>query len=194
MCCDLAGFFSQTPRRVGLDFLAAAGVTALRASSVLRESMSFLRGMIWLQVKKKLAWNCSKPASQLTLTSTLRFSGGSNNAYDACEFDGRCSNTAAQCSKTSGKMDNRRSSCNSCAGNTHIHIPGIRSRNDIRDYRIRPRRLLSRLKPERQLVLLEPEPVRLLPMEVKEVFSLGPPMCEFQFVALRVCKNRAFSF
>jgi len=25
----------------------------------------------------------------------------------------------------------------------------------------------------------------LLPMEVKEVFSLGPPICEFQFVALK---------
>jgi hypothetical protein len=66
-------------------------------------------------------------------------------------------------------MDNRRNSCSSSVGNTRI--PGIRNRNDIRDNRSRPRLLLSRLKPERQLVLLEPEPVRLLPMEVKEVFS-----------------------
>ena len=100
-------------------------------------------------------------------------------------------------------MDNRRSSCSSYAGNTHI--PGIRSRNDMRDNRRLLRLLLSRLKPERQLVLLEPEPVRLLPMEVKEVFSLGPPICEFQFVALkdanswdgaygRILKSRFFLF
>ena len=52
MRCDLAGFFPKTPRRVGLDFLAAAGVTALRASSVLRESARLFRGMIRLQAKK----------------------------------------------------------------------------------------------------------------------------------------------
>jgi hypothetical protein len=42
------------------------------------------------------------------------------------------------------------------------------------------------LKPERQLVLLEPEPIRLLPMEVKEVFSYillfanFPVVCVFE--------------
>src|SRR4029077_7422563 len=69
-----------------------------------------------------------------------------------------------------GEMDNRRSSCNSCAGNTHI--PDIRSsRTDRRDNRSRPRLRRSRLKPERQLVLPEQDSARLLPMEVKEVFS-----------------------
>jgi hypothetical protein len=140
--------------------------------------------------------------SHFNLTPTLRFSSRSNNAYDVCAIDGPCSSTAAQCSKTFGKTDNRRSSC-SCAGNTHI--PGIRSRNDIQDNRSRPRLLLFRLKPVRQLVLLEPEPVRSLPMEVKEVFSLGPPICEFQLVVWKDAnswdgahgvhvKNRAFSF
>jgi hypothetical protein len=65
-------------------------------------------------------------------------------------------------------------------GNTHIL--GIRSRNDMRDNRRLLRLLLSRLKPERQLVLLEPEPVRLQSMEAKEVFSLGPPICEFNLL------------
>lgn len=120
-------------------------------------------------------------ASQLTLTSTLRFSSGSNNAYDACEFD----NTAAQCN-TFGNKDNRRSSCSNCVGNTHI--PGIRSRSDMRDNRPLPRLLLSRLKPERQLVLPEPEPVRLLSMEVKEVFSYVLLFFEFP-VCLCVCRG-----
>jgi hypothetical protein len=32
-------------------------------------------------------------------------------------------------------------------------------------------------------------------MEVKEVFSLSPPICEFQWVALKgASQNRAFSF
>ena len=132
-------------------------------------------------------------ASQLTLTSTPRFSGGSN-AYDACEFDNRCSSTAAHYSKTFGKMDNRRSSCSSYAGNTHTHIPDIRNRNDMQDNRRLLRLLLSRLRPERQLVLLEPEPVRSLSMEVKAVFSLSPPMCEFQFVASRACKKSRLFF
>jgi len=129
-------------------------------------------------------------ASQLTYINS-RFSGGSN-AYDACEFDDRCSSTAAHCSKTFDRMDNRRNSCSSYAGN--IHIPDIRNRNDMQDNRRLRRLLLSRLKPERQLVLLEPEPVRSLSMEVKAVFSLGPPMCEFQFVALRLCKIAPFPF
>jgi hypothetical protein len=137
----------------------------------------------------KKGWLGIAPSQPINLRSTPRFSGGSNNAYDACEFGGRCSSTAAQCSKTFGKMDNRRSSCSSYAGNTHTHIPDIRNRNDMQDNRRLRRLLLSRLKPERQLVLLEPEPVRSLSMEVKAVFSLGPPMCEFQSVALRVCKK-----
>ena len=140
--------------------------------------------MIRLQAKK--GWLGIAPSQPINLTPTLRFSGGSNNAYDACEFDARCSSTAAQCSKTFGKMDNRRSSCSSYAGNTHI--PGIRSRNDMRDNRRLLRLLLSRLKPERQLVLLEPEPVRSLPMEVKEVFSLCPPIFEFPRL-LCVCRG-----
>jgi len=138
--------------------------------------------MIRLQAKK--GWLGIAPSQPINPhTNPSAFSGGSNNAYDACEIDGRCSSTIAQWSKTSGKMDNRRSSCSSCAGNTHI--PGIRIRNDRRDNRSLLRLLLSRLKPERQLVLLEPEPVRSLSMEVKEVFSLGPPIYEFQFVALK---------
>ena len=127
----------------------------------------------------KKGWLGIAPSQPVNFALISAFSGGSN-AYDACEFDGRCSSTVAQCSKTSGKMDNRRSSCSNCAGNTHI--PGIRSHNDMRDNRSRPRLLLSRLRPERQLVLLELEPVRLLPMEVKEVFSyillfLNFPVC-----------------
>ena len=69
-------------------------------------------------------------------------------------------------------------------GNTH-YIPDIRSsRNGMRDNQIRLRLLRRRLKPERQPVLLEPEPVRLLLTEVKEVF-ISPPNCEFQFVRLK---------
>jgi len=114
-------------------------------------------------------------------------SGGSNNACDASYIDGRCSSTAAQYCNTFGKMDNRRSSCSSCAGNSYIpgirnsHIPGIRSRNDIRDNRSRFRLLRCRLKPERQLVLPESKPVRLLSMEVKEVFSLFSLLLDFPF-------------
>src|SRR4029077_1014917 len=139
-------------------------------------------GMTRLPAQKKLAWNCSKPADYPS-HQPVRFSSGSDNAYDACEIDGCCSSTAVQCSKTFGNMDNRRSSCSSCGGNTHT--PDIRSRNDMRDNRSLLRLLLSRPKPERQLVLLEPEPVRSLSMEVKEVFSLSPPICEFHFVALK---------
>jgi hypothetical protein len=142
--------------------------------------------MIRLQVKK--GWLGIAPSQPLNLTPTLRFSSDSNNAYDACEIDGPYNSTAVQCSKTFGKMDNRRSSCSSCAGN--IHIPGIRSHNDIRGNRIRPRLLRSRLKPERQLVLPEPEPVRLLPMEVKEVFSYISPL----FVRLRGMRTPAKEF
>lgn len=143
--------------------------------------------MIRLQ-KKSWLGVVSKPADQ-PLHHPSVFSGGSNNAYNACEFDGRYSSRAALCSKTSGKMDNRRSSYSNCVGNTRSRSPGIRSRNDMQDNQRLLRLLLSRLKPERQLVLPEPKPVRLLPMEVKEVFSSGPPILEFQFVTLRVCKK-----
>ena len=98
------------------------------------------------------------------------FSSGNSNSYDACEFDGRCSSTAVRCSKTIGNMENPRNSRNSCAGS--IHIPDIRSsRTGMRGNQIRSRPVQRRLKPERQLVLPEPEPAQLLPMEVKEVFS-----------------------
>ena len=146
--------------------------------------------MIRLQAKK--GWLGIAPSQPLNLTNPAP-SGGSNNAYDACELDCLCSNTGAQYCNTFGKLDNRRSSCRSYAGNSYIpgirnsHIPGIRSRNDIRDSRSRFRRLRPRLKPERQLVLLEPEPVRLLPMEVKEVFSYHPPILNFPVV---VCLQR----
>ena len=134
--------------------------------------------MIPLQVKK--SWLGIAPSQPLNLTSTLRLSGGSNNAYDACELDSLGSSTAAHYSTTFGNMDNRRNSWSSCAGNTHM--PGIRSRNDIQDNRSRPRLLRFRLKPERRLVLPEPKPVRLLPMEVKEVFS-----CILLFLNFPVC-------
>ena len=147
-------------------------------------------GMIRLETRKK-GWLGISPSQPINRYINPRFSGGSN-AYDACEFDNPCSSTAAHCSKTFGKMDNRRSSYSSYAGNTHI--PDIHNRNDMQDNRRLRRLLLSRLKPERQLVLLEPEPARSLSMEVKEVFSLGPPMCEFQFVALRLCKIAPFPF
>ncbi len=140
--------------------------------------------MIWLQAKK--GWLGIAPSQPLNLTPTLRFSSGSNNAYDAYGIDGLCSSTAAQSSKTFGNMDNHRNSCSSSAGNTHI--PGIHSsRSDTRDNRSRSRFLRSRLKPERQLVLLEPEPVRLLPMEIKEVFSY---MLLFLNFPLFVCLQR----
>ena len=104
---------------------------------------------------------------------------GDDDSCGAGKPGGRCSSTAARCSS-----DNTEIPRNNYVGNTH-YIPDIRSRNDMRDNRRLLRLLLSRLKPERQLVLLEPEPVRSLSMEVKEVFSLGPPIYEFQFVALK---------
>ena len=108
------------------------------------------------------------------------FSSGNSNSYDACEFDGRCSSTAVQCN-TFGNMENPRNSCNSYVGNNH-RIPDIRSScTGMLGNQIRPRLLRSRLKPERKFVLPEPEPVRLLPMEVKEVFSYNSPL----FVRLR---------
>jgi hypothetical protein len=66
-----------------------------------------------------------------------------------------------------GYKGTHRNSYNSHGDNTHF-IPGSRN-SGMRGNRLRL--LRRRLKPERQLVLLEPEPARLLPMEVKEVFS-----------------------
>ena len=68
-----------------------------------------------------------------------------------------------------GYKGTHRNSYNSHGDNTH-YIPGSRN-SGIRGNRIRLRLLRRRLKPERQLVLMAPELVRLLPMEVKEVFS-----------------------
>ena len=69
-----------------------------------------------------------------------------------------------------GYKGTHRNSYNSHGDNTR-YIPDSRnSRTGMQGNRIRLRLLRRRLKPERQLVLLEPEPVRLLPMEVKEVF------------------------
>ena len=68
-----------------------------------------------------------------------------------------------------GYKGTHRNSYNSHGDNTR-YIPDSRnSRTGMQGNRIRL--LRRRLKPERQLVLLEPEPARLLPMEVKEVFS-----------------------
>ena len=97
------------------------------------------------------AWNRSKPAS-LALTATPAFSSGSNSACDACELDGPGSSTAGQRSSKFGNTGSYRSSRTGTLGN-------------------RIRLLRRRLKPERQLVLPAPEPVRLPLTEVKEVFS-----------------------
>src|SRR5262249_35812030 len=118
---------------------------------------------------KKLAWTCSKPARWAS-HQPIRFSSGSNNA-DTCEIGGRCSSTAAQCSNTFDNKDSHRSSCNSFVGSIHSS-PGDRNNcTGMRGNQIRFRLLRHRLKPEHQLVLPAPEPVRLLPTEVKEVFS-----------------------
>ena len=114
-------------------------------------------------------------ASQLTSHQPVRFSSGSNDACDACNIDGRCSSTAVHCCNTFWNMDNPRNSRNSCVGNNHNCSPGIRSsRIGTRGNRIRFRRGRFQPKPERQPLLPAPEPVRLLPMEVKEVFSYIP--------------------
>src|SRR4029453_4541295 len=80
---------------------------------------------------------------------------------------------------------------------------------DMPDNRSRFRLLRCRLKPERQLVLPESKPVRLLPMEVKEVFSyillfMNFPVCSCVYRgnessyydgAHRACeKSRLFPF
>ena len=150
---NLTGVFSQTPRG-SRGIIRAAGKKA---------------GLELLQ------------ASRLTSYQPARLSSGSNNACDTYNIDDRCSSTAAQCCNMFGYMDNPRSSCNSCAGNNH-RIPDIHSSCiGMRGNRIRFRLVRPRLKPERQLVSWEPEPVQLLPMEVKEVFSYISPL----FVRLR---------
>src|SRR5262249_3322306 len=111
-------------------------------------------------------------ASQLTSHHPVRFSSCSNSdACDACNIYGRCSSRADQCSNTFGNMDNPRNSCNSCVGNSH-NMPDIHSCTRMRGNRIRRQLARSQPKPEHQLVLPEPAPVRLLLMAVKEVFSL----------------------
>ena len=131
-----AAFFSQTPRAVS--------------------------SATWLS-KRKLVWNCSKPARSYS-HKARQVSSGSNNAYSAGEFDGHCSYTF-------GNKDTPRNSCNSCVGNNR-NTPDTRNSCTCKpDNRIRPQLLRFRLKPERQPVLSAPRQVRLLPMEVKEVFS-----------------------
>ena len=64
-------------------------------------------------------------ASQLTFTQPAALVAVVIMLMMLVSIDGRCSSTAVHCSNTFGNMDNRRSSCSSYAGNTHI--PGIRS-------------------------------------------------------------------
>jgi hypothetical protein len=81
-----------------------------------------------------------------------------DGAYGVDKLGGRCSSTAVRCNS---KYHNTDTPHNSCMGN-------------IRNNRNSCIGMLGtrlRLKPERQLVSPEPEPVRLLPMEVKAVFS-----------------------
>ena len=132
------------------------------------------------------------------------FNDGDDDSCGAGKPGGRCSSTVARCS--SDNTETPRNNCNNYVGNTQ-NIPDIRSsRNDMRDNRRRFRLLRPRLKPERQLVWLEPEPVRLLPMEVKEVFSYILLFMNFPVVCVfaeglkapgteltGACNNRAFS-
>src|SRR5439155_17620778 len=102
-------------------------------------------------------------ASSLVLTLARQLNNSDNNgACDDDEPGARCSNTDAHRSSKCGNMDSPRNSRNSCLGN---------NRTCMRDNRIRFRLLRPRRKPVHQLVLPGPEPVRLLSMEVKEVFS-----------------------
>src|ERR1043166_1735737 len=100
---------------------------------------------------------------------SLCFNSG-NIACNACDIDGRCGNTADHCSNRFGYMDNLRNSCNTRAGNTRT--PGIHS-SCIRMQGTRIQFLPAPLQPrlEHQLVSPEPEPVQLLLMATKEVFS-----------------------
>jgi hypothetical protein len=122
--------------------------------------------MIRLQPKEKLAWSCSKPAHQSSRQPVRFFSGYNNDCDDG---DDAAGSTSTHCNSMFGYTGFHRNSYNSHGDNTR-YIPGRRnSRTGMRGNRIRL--LRDRLKPERQLVLLEPEPARLLPTEVKEVFS-----------------------
>src|SRR5438552_6356986 len=98
-------------------------------------------------------------ASSLALTLARQLNNSDNNgACDDDEPGARCSNTDAHRSSKCGNMDSPRNSRNT-----------LGSRNNCNG---RPgNRIRYRRTPERQLVSPEPEPVRLLPMEVKEVFS-----------------------
>ena len=87
MRCNLAGFFSQTPRRVIETFQ----VCKRKAGLELLPSQLFSPHI-----------------------NPSRFNSGSNNACDAGDLDGRCSSTAAQCRNTFGNMDNPRNSPEFC--------------------------------------------------------------------------------
>ena len=108
------------------------------------------------------------PSQLIPFSNQPLFSDGDDDACGVGEPGGRCSSTAVQSSNN--RFGNKDTHRNSCAGS--IHIPDIRSsRTGMRGNQIRSRPVQRRLKPERQLVLPEPEPAQLLPMEVKEVFS-----------------------
>ena len=145
MRCNFAGFLSETPRE-----LARAPES---------------------QRKRKAGLELFQ-ASSLVLTLARQLNNSDNNgACDDDEPGARCSNTDAHRSSKCGNMDSPRNSRNSCVGNSH-NSPGNRNCCTGRPgNRIQFLLLQFRLKPERQLVLPELEPVRLLPMEVKEVFS-----------------------
>src|SRR5262249_25679820 len=105
-------------------------------------------------------------ASSLPFTTSPRALNSDSNDDGADGDDAPDSSTWAHCSS---KSDNMGSPRNSCVGN-------IRSNPDNRNSCIGMRGnqfplLRFRLKPARQIVSPAPEPVRLLLMEVKEVFS-----------------------
>ena len=116
---------------------------------------------------KKKSWLGIVP-SQLIPSPHQPLLSHDDGAYGVGALGGCCSSTAAQRSSRCDSTDTRR---NSCMGNSR-NSPDTRN-SCIGTPGNRIRFLLLRLlpKPERQLVLPEAEPVRLLPMEVKEVFS-----------------------
>src|SRR5205085_8294888 len=113
------------------------------------------------------------PSQLISPHTNRRFNSGGNNAYDACGIGECCSSAAVLCSKRFRNMDNRRSNCVSSthSPDTHNHNSDTRSYNDTPDNRNRSQLHQRQLKLERQLVSLESKPARLLPMELKEVFS-----------------------
>ena len=100
------------------------------------------------------------PSQLIPFSNQPLFSDGDDDACGVGEPGVRCSSTAARCSSKCGNTDSHRSSYNSC----------VASNRNIRTGRL-GNRIRCRQKPERQLALPAREPVRLLPMEVKEVFS-----------------------